>query len=140
MRQLLLLLLIIPLQSFSQEIIHVNSTQCLDKKSRPSNTFVVREIGKYTTIGGVKSYVQGDVLQEFCVYRQNNNGEPLTAIIYDEYSNGDLKYEIEYKKGKIVNQWFVYYTRYENQYNHKVKHRDNIFGTVTKSKCNRDIK
>ena len=74
------------------------------------------------------------------MYRQKSDGEPLSGILYDKYPNGDLKYEIEYKKGKVLNKWFVYYTQDKNQPNYKIKHRDNIFGTVTKSVTNRNNK
>ena len=129
MKYLALILLLVPFNTFSQETFHVNSTQCLDTK----NTFEITEIGEYIkSENGSISYVQGDLIQTFYVYRQKSDGEPLSGILYDKYPNGDLKYEIEYKKGKVLNKWFVYYTQDKNQPNYAIKHRDNIFGAVTK--------
>tara|TARA_Y100000813_G_C23896529_1_gene227528 strand:+ start:117 stop:455 length:339 start_codon:yes stop_codon:yes gene_type:complete len=105
------------------------------------NTFEIKKTGNWVELeDGSKKYVQGDVIQKFCVYRQKSNGEPITGIIYDKYSNGDLKYEIEYKNGKVLNKWFIYYNHLDGEFNHKIKHRQNIFGTVTKSVSSSNIK
>ncbi len=140
MRKLLLILFIIPFQLYCQERLSVNSTKCMDTTNN-RNTFEIKKTGNWVELeDGSKKYVQGDVIQKFCVYRQKSNGEPITGIIYDKYSNGDLKYEIEYKNGKVLNKWFIYYNHLDGEFNHKIKHRQNIFGTVTKSVSSSNIK
>ena len=41
-------------------------------------------------------------MQLFCVYRTLANNTPFSGVVYETYANGELRYQMEYKKGKYT--------------------------------------
>lgn len=90
---IVLMLLTIPFFTFGQERINVNETICDGWTYKLESTKSI-EVDSET-------YVKEIVLDEFCQQKKSLkvNGELFTGIVYSEYPNGQLKYEMLYKKG-----------------------------------------
>jgi antitoxin component YwqK of YwqJK toxin-antitoxin module len=109
MKKLFFILFIIPIICFGQvyEMVNVNETLCGKQtfKLKHKDPLFVEVDGE------IYSKENEIVLDEFCQHKKSLkvDGKLFTGIVYSEYPNGQLKYEMLYKNGTPSNKWFKYF-------------------------------
>tara|TARA_B100001250_G_C19107459_1_gene489603 strand:+ start:36 stop:455 length:420 start_codon:yes stop_codon:yes gene_type:complete len=132
----LLILFLLPIFLFGQESYHNNQTICGKKKGK-TPTFDIDEWSEEYILGLQQ---EPTIIQSFCVYkRHKDTNEKVTGIVYEEYPNGNLKYEIFYKNGRVKG-WGNYYNSDGSLYCQYKYKSQWIFGHVLKRRLNAKVK
>ena len=127
---LISLTLFLPIFLLGQDSYNNNQTTCGDKKGITPMFQLNEKQSSEDFLSGKEPIV----IQSFCVYKKHKNtNKKVTGTVYEKYPNGNLKYEMFYKNGRVKG-WGNYYNP-DGSLLCKIKYKRSqwwIFGSVTK--------